>query len=367
MTRARLQGRVQSLLWGAAPSLLALVLGFLAASVLMVFAGSNPAVVFRQMFTGALFTESGQSYVISYTSTLILTALAFLIPGKAGIWNVGAQGQIYLGGITAALIAVFIPMPPILWPLFGVLGACTMGALWAALPGVLEAYRNASAIVTTLMLNFVAGPLASFVLFNVIGPKVGNTVYTYSNVQFSASATIPGIPYFTASIMIFVSILAAVGSYYLLTRTTLGYNMRAAGLGPQPAEARGINPRTMKVLAMVIGGLLAGLAAAGDVLGPGHACTVNACYYDHFAEGAFGGEGFAGIAVALVAANNPIAAIFSATFFAILVSGASFIVSSSPQPAQAYIPWAMEGIIILFLAMPNLAKMILQRRRPKRT
>jgi len=336
-----------------------------AAAILIQLTGSNALVVFREMFHGALFTQSGQSYVISYTSTLVLTALAFIIPGKAGIWNVGAQGQVYLGGITAALIAVFVPMPPVIWPLVAVVCACLAGAAWAAIPGLLQAYRNASAIVTTLMLNFIALPLSSFILFNVIGPS-HPTVYTYSNVQFNPNATIPGIPYFTASVMIFASLLVAVATAYFLSRSTLGYNIRAVGLGPHPAEAKGINPKTMMVLAMVIGGVLAGLAGVGDILGPGHSCNANACYFDHFAEGSFGGEGFAGLTVALVAASNPIASIFSATFFSILVAGASYIVSSSPQPAQAYVPWAMEGLIILFLAMPNLAKMILEARRKKK-
>lgn len=357
--------RAKSILKEATPSVIALAVGFFAASLLLEFSGSNPLTVFRQMFAGALFTSAGQSYVVSYSSTLILGALAFIIPGKAGIWNVGGQGQIYLGGITAALIAVFLPLPPVVWPLVAIAGACLGGAVWAVIPGALEAYRNASAIVTTLMLNFVGSIFASEIFYDVIGPRVGQTVYTYSNVEFKGPVVIPSLPYFTASVMILVAVALAVGTAYFLSRTTLGYKIRAAGLGPRPAEAKGINPRTMKVAAMAIGGLFAGLAGAGDVLGIGHACAAHACYYELFAEGAFGGEGFAGLTVALIALSSPIGSIFAALFFGTLVSGSSYIVTST-TPVQAYVPQAMEGLIIIFMAMPALSKMLMNYRRRRR-
>lgn len=344
---------------GSLPQIIALGFGIIAASVLMLVAGFNPVNVFSTLFQGALGTTYGQSSIITYTGTYILVALAFIIPGKAGIWNVGGQGQVFLGGISAALVTVFLPLPPVIWPLVAVFVACAIGALWGLIPGVLEAYRNASSIVTTIMLNFVAQAFASFILFYWIGPVVPSA-RLYTNFSINRLATIPRIPYFTTSIMTFIALLVAVGSAYFLSRTTVGYKIRATGLGSQPAEAKGINTRRMKVLAMVIGGAIAGLAGAGDVLGPGHACGLVACYQDNFAVGYFGGEGFAGITVALVAASNPIGAIFSALFFGILVSGTAAVGASGPQ---VYLVYAMQGLIILFMAAPYLSRRILSLRR----
>ncbi|HYB45453.1 MAG TPA: ABC transporter permease [Nitrososphaerales archaeon] len=348
------------ILRGAVPNVLALVLGLVAASVMMLLAGYDPLKVFSTLFQGALGTNAGQSYILTYTGTLILSAIAFLVPGKAGIFNVGAQGQIYFGGITAALVAVFVPLPPVIWPLAATAAGCLAGAFWAFIPGMLQAYRNTSAIVTTIMLNFVAQPLASVLLFYVIYLKEP-TVRVYTTATYNPNATIPGIPFFVSSTMIFVAIAVSVVVAVFLGRTTLGYNIRAVGLGPQPAEAKGINPRLTMVLAMVIGGLVAGLAGVGDVLSPGHGCGAKACYIDGFAQGAFGGEGFAGITVALVGANNPIGSIFSAVFFAILVAGQASIAAAFP--GSLYAVWAMEGLIIIFMAMPYLSTLILSRGR----
>jgi simple sugar transport system permease protein len=343
---------------GAVPQLIALGLGLFAASIFMLAAGFNPINVFATLLAGALTTGYGQSSVLSYGATYILTALAFLIPGKAGIWNVGGNGQVFLGGITAALVVVFLPLPPGLWVFTATLAACLAGGLWAVIPGLLEAYRNASSIVTTIMLNFVAVSLSSYLLRAVIGQKVPSVgIYLYAPI--SGAATIPNFPGLNTSIMIVVAILVAGSTMYFLHRTTLGYNIRATGLGQAPAEAKGINPRTTRVLAMALGGAVAGLAGAGDVLGIGHGCGTVACYNDGFANGWFNGEGFAGIAVALVAANNPLGAILSAVFFAILVSGAAAVGAAG---LTAYLFFAVQGIIILFMAAPYVSTLILKRR-----
>jgi general nucleoside transport system permease protein len=336
----------------AVPSLIALLLGLVAASALMLVFGLNPVNVFSQIFEGALGTQFGQSSVLTYMGSYILLALAFLVPGKAGIWNVGGQGQAILGGISAALVIEFLPLPPVAWPLAAVLVACVVGALWASVSGLLEAYRNASAIVTTIMLNFVAQGFASFLLLYVIAIK-SKTVAVYNYVVFPPAATIPTIPYYNTSIMFVVAVLIAAGTAFFLSRTTLGYSIRATGLGSRPAESKGINPRTTKVVSMLIGGALAGLAGAGVVMSVGHGCGTVACYQEGFAGGSFGGLGFAGIAVALVASNNPLGSIFSAVFFAILVSGTPGVYQN------IYVVMATQGIIILFMAAPYLSGRIL--------
>ena len=349
-------GGVYVLLGRAVPSVIALALGLLAGAVLILIAGYSPIQVFSAMLNGAFFTNAGQSYLLTYMATLILAAIAFLLPGKAGIWNVGAQGQIYFGGITTALIALFVPLPPVIWPLVAFIGGGLAGAAWAFVPGVLEPYRKASAIVTTIMLNYVAQATASFILFNYIGKLIPRTLVNNTTPNFSSLVTLPRIPGYSASIMIVISILIAVASWYFLQRTSLGYKIRATGSGPMSAQAKVIVPKKMMVIAMVIGGLIAGVAGTGDILSRGN-------YVDQFPEGWFGGEGFAGIAVALVAANNPIGAIFSAILFAVMVSGAPFI---QVQGLPRELVWAMQGLIILFTAMPYIYQTLQKRARRKR-
>ncbi|MDG6898666.1 MAG: ABC transporter permease, partial [Nitrososphaerota archaeon] len=332
--------RLTGILRGAIPSLIALALGLVVASLVMLAFGEDPISIFSALFVGALTTQYGQSSVINYMYAYLLLALAFLIPGKAGIWNIGGQGQAILGGVAAALVMEFVVLPPVIWPLAAIVLAVLAGAGWSAISGLLEAYRNASAIVTTIMTNFIAANLATFVLYYVLIPQA-HTLSFYSFVDFPPALTLPTLPYFTSSIMIFVAILVAVGSAFFLSRTTLGYKVRATGLGARPAESKGINPRSTKVVAMLIGGGIAGLAGAGAVMSVGHGCGNIACYQDAFAAGWFGGFGFAGIAVSLVAANNPIGSIFSAVFFSVLAAGMPYIYQ------DIYIVWAMQGIIIL--------------------
>ncbi len=342
--------------------MIALLLGLLAASFLILSFGFDPVKLYRAIITYSLLTKDGQASVLTYAATYTLTALAFLIPGKAGIWNVGANGQIYLGGICAALFVTFIPLPPVVWPIAGILVGMGAGALWGLLPGFLEAYRNASSIVTTIMLNYIAKSFASFLLLSVIALKVTSVALT-NQAKTSPQATLPSLPGLDTSVMIFISLFVAAGSMYFLYRTTLGYRIRATGLGQTPAEAKGINPRTTKVVAMCIGGALAGLVGAGDILAPGHACGPSACLYIEWVEGWFGGEGFAGIAVALVAANNPIGAVFSAVFFAILVAGGAAIPGTGPT---VYLFWAVQAVIIIFMAAPYVGERILNLRRRMR-
>ena len=342
---------------GVVPQVIALLFGLLAGAVLIFAAGFNPITVYSSLVEGALGSQVGRSETLSFMATFLLSGLAFLIPGKAGIWNVGAQGQIYLGGSVAALVAVFVPLPPIIWPLVALSAGILAGAVWAVIPGLLEAYRNASAIVTTIMMNYIGNSLATFLLFYAIALGEPKLIQNNNTAYFKPGVLLPQMPYFTTSVMIMAAILVAFAFAYFFQRTTLGYNIRAAGAGPGPAGAKGINVKRMKVVAMIIGGAVAGLAGVGDVIGAGHACGVQACLQVNFASGWFGGEGFAGIAVALVAASSPLGAVFSAFFFSVLVAGAPLASAGGPQ---LYMIWALQGIIIIFMAMPHLSTLVIK-------
>jgi ABC-type uncharacterized transport system permease subunit len=357
-------GAIDRAIMGAVPQLVALALGLVAGSLLIAAAGYNPLEVWGTLIRSALGTSVGQASVLTYTGIYTLTAIAFLIPGKASIWNVGANGQVYLGGIVAGLVAIYLPLPPILWPIVAVLLACLAGGIWGLIPGLLESYRNASAIVTTIMMNYIAVAVIDYVILGVIVFKVPS-VAQYNNVVMNSQVTLPTLPYLSSSIMVIIAVIVAIGTLYLLERTTLGYKIRATGLGRQPAEAKGINPRTMKVMAMLLGGAVAGLAGAGDVLGVGHSCGTVACLQTDWAGGWFFGEGFAGMAAALVAANNPVGSVFSAAFFAVLVSGSSSVFVNYIG-LNLYFFYAIQGLIVTFMAAPYLSKRILSLGRKKR-
>jgi simple sugar transport system permease protein len=186
-------------------------------------------------------------------------------------------------------------------------------------------------------------------LFFIIAVDFPTTRVANQTPKFASAATIPQIPGLSSSVMVFFTILIAVAVQYFLLRTTLGYKIRAVGLNPTAAEMKGINWKRMKVVAMMIGGMLAGLAGASEILG------TYRNYVDQFAEGYFGGLGFAGIAVALVGASSPIGSIFSALLFAIMVSGAPYI-QALGIPRE--LVWSLQGIIILFASMPYLYNVI---------
>jgi len=332
----------------ALPSVFALVLGIAAGSVLMVISGFNPLLVFQLMIVGAFGSSQGRTYMLIYMSPLILNALAFLVPGKAGMWNVGAQGQVYLGGMTAALIALLVPLPGVVGPVVCLLAGALVGSVWAFIPALMRVYRNASEIVTTIMLNYVAASLASYLLFDYIGVIFPGATVNNQSPAFPSAFRLLRLPGSTASVMVIVAVITAFAVLYFLQRTTYGYEIRAVGLSPLSSKTKGINPKRMMLLAMALGGLLAGLAGAGDVLAAGH-------YTDQFAEGWFGGEGFAGIAVALVGASNPVGAVFSAVLFAIMVAGAPYM-QSFGMPKEMI--WTLQGLIILFTAMPYLYTLV---------
>ena len=277
------------------------------------------------------------------TAPLLLGGLSVGFGFKAGLFNIGAQGQFMMGAIGAVAAGILVSSQPssIAIPV-AIAGGMLAGAIWGFIPGVLKALSGAHEVVTTIMLNYVAislfaaivaGPLAVPGAPSPITPDVGNAAF-------------PILIGRGGHLGIFIA-LAAVGVMgWLLYRTTFGFEVRTAGANPDAARYAGMRPRVLIVATMAICGALAGLAGTGDVLGTQHHVTSS-----------YGTTvGFDSIAVALLGGSNPVGILFASLLFGAMRSGASLMQISAGIPAQ--LVDVLQATILLFLiATPVLRRL----------
>jgi simple sugar transport system permease protein len=313
------------------------------------------------------------SQTLLQTSTLILTGLAVAFAFRCGMFNIGGQGQYFMGLIVANWVGVSLagmsPLPHILLALaFGVLA----GAVWAGIAGVLKATVGAHEVITTIMLNWIAYWFG-FWLFGDGGPLQNSTQPTIpvSN-QVASSARLPdfwGVQGFQGvHVGVFIALAALVVFWALLNRTTLGYEVKAVGFNPDAAAYGGINVRKNLIRAMAISGAFAGLAGAIDMLGG----TSNYQYGQ--LDIPFSQVGFLGIAVALLGRNTALGTLLGALLFGGLLFGTTHGLNSGAviQPELASnLTYIIEGLVVLFVGADVLVLWVwntprrLLRRRPE--
>jgi simple sugar transport system permease protein len=275
--------------------------------------GENPWDLLQILARGAFGTRYDFGMTLFYTTPLILTGLAVALPFQAGMFNIGAEGQLTMGALAAAAAGAVWPNVP--WPLAPILAAIAAfagGMAWGAIPGWLRARRGSHEVINTIMLNFIAAGLASYVTLYVLknpdtqNPETRPVGAGYLIHQF---ALFQGAPLSTALPMALA--IAALMSL-LLWRTVLGYDIRVVGQSEPAARAAGIDPGRIRIIAMSLAGGLAGLVGVGEVLG-------NA---GRFRLGFSPDFGFIGIAVALLGRNRPLGVVAAALLFGALHKGA---------------------------------------------
>lgn len=322
-------------------TLLALV-GTLAVMAALVFVlGANPIEVASTLITGSLGNTFNLSQTIVVAGILILVALAAAIPFSARLWNIGGEGQMTAGAIAAAVLGVVLPetWPRLVLASVVTVGAIVAGALWAAVPGWLKARFDASEIVTTLMLNFAATFFAAWVISDVF-PQ--GFVQRTESIAVNAEFPRPWEGWLV-DIGIFLAIAGSVIAYVAISRTRLGFSIRAIGANARTARLAGIETRRVTVRTFLIAGAFAGLAGALIVQGRDHSLLQN--FSANF--------GFVGIGVALVARLNPLWIMASATFFAVLRVG-----SNSLQAGAGLAPVVGEIIVAVFVILLMVAGVI---------
>ncbi|MCX6091248.1 MAG: ABC transporter permease [Candidatus Bipolaricaulota bacterium] len=350
-TQSRLLRGAHKTLTGLHPaleSILAAVIGLLIGAILMAVWGFNPWKAYWALFRGAYGGSYEWASTLARATPLILTALTFSICVRAGMFNIGAEGQMFMGAMAAICVALF-KLPPGIHLIVGLVFALVAGAAWSIVPAVLKITRGVSEVISTIMFNWIARWLALYIaIYILVDPSRAEKTLTIP-VTARFPILVRGSDF---SYAFFLSVFVALVLYFVLWHTTMGYEVRAAGLNPTAARYGGIrNKRTMMV-SFILGGITAGLAGATIVMGmpPSYAA---------FGGGAFPeltNIGFDGMAVAMVGRNHPIGILVAAVLFGGLNAGGRVMQFYGSNPVPLEMVRIVMGAIVLAMSIPELIR-----------
>ncbi|MBO9655563.1 ABC transporter permease [Agrobacterium sp. SOY23] len=327
--------------------LLNVVTAFLISGLVVWSIGENPLAALRLLIEGALGRGDAIGFTLFYTTSFIFTGLSVAVAFHAGLFNIGSEGQAYIGGLGAALVALaldryvpwYVTMP------FAVIGAALFGAAWAFIPAWLQAKRGSHVVITTIMFNFIAAALMVYLLVNVliVPGKMAPETRT-----FLPGGQLPKLDWLMAlfglklgpapfNVSFIIALVMCFLVWVLIWRTKLGYEMRTLGISPSAAIYAGIPYARTVIIAMLISGGLAGMMALNPVMGASARLQVEFV----------GGAGFVGIAVSLMGRSHPLGIIFSALLFGILYQGGADLSFEMPNITREMIV-VIQGLVILF-------------------
>ncbi|MGZ3517814.1 MAG: ABC transporter permease [Vulcanimicrobiaceae bacterium] len=314
----------------------AVVIALVLAALAMIVAGVSPVDGFAALFGGALGGPHQIAETLVQTTSLLLPALGICLAFRAGLFNIGAEGQLLAGAVLAGAAGAHLNLPaPIAIPILLALGFIG-GGIWGAIAGWMKARFNANEIISTLMLNFVAASLTSYL---VSGPLRSSIASGAETAPVLPNGWLPIlIPGTRLTIAILIALAVAVALRFIFARTVFGYELRAVGEAPEAARRQGINIGRMTWLALALSGAIAGLGGATIVTGVLH----------RFNTELSPGYGFTAIAVALVGDLDPLWVCVAAFGFGILEAGGLAMQASAQVPKDAI--HVIEGLIVLILA-----------------
>jgi general nucleoside transport system permease protein len=319
---------------------------------------SNIGDAYRALLRGSVGSLQAISNTLNAATPLILTGLAVAIAFQAGLFNIGGTGQFLLGGMAAVAVATRVTgLPGLLTLVLAVVAGALGGALWGFIPGFLRARTGAHEVITTIMLNFVAINLTLWLLKTSLFQTPGRDDPVSRTIE--ADTRLPRLlgfldrPELRVHLGLLIAVAAVFGMHWLLTRSTLGFQFRAVGSSPSAARYGGMWTSLSIVLALSIGGALAGLAGAGQMLGE---------QYRAF-PGFAGNLGFDGITVALLGRSNPFGVLVAALLFGALRAGGQEMQAASNVPIDLIL--VVQALIVLFIAAPPLIRAIWRVKTPE--
>ena len=347
-----IRGTVAQSLRPVAAALIGLILGV----GLTALAGENPWQVLVVIVQGAVGTSYDLGMTLFYATPLIFTGLAVALPFRAGLFNIGAEGQLLMGAVAVTALAVCLPNIPSPYnAVLAVLVAFLGGGLWGAIAGWLRAYRGSHEVITTIMLNFVAAGLTSWVVL---------TLLPSADTQNPESARI-GAGYLWSAFTVFggapvtwalpLAIGVGIAIWLGLKYTVRGFELRATGLNAEAARFTGIDTRLTQLWVMTIGGGIAGLVGVAEVCGNS----------GRFRLGFSPDYGFIGIPVALMARAHPLGLVASALMFGILQKGTSELDLETDHVTKD-LAGIIQAMVVLAVAADGALAWLMRLRRERR-
>jgi len=306
---------------------------------------------YAALIDGAFLKPQALSETLVSATPLILTGLSVAVGFRAGLFNIGAEGQYLMGAVFGVFVGYALKLPPVLHSIVAIIAGMIGGAIWGAIPGILKARLGAHEVINTIMMNFIAIQLTDWLVNNPMkdpsGPSIIRTPFIYDSAripQFRELFPTLFSPADRLHLGFFLAILVAIFIWWLLWKTTIGFELRTSGSNPDAAEYAGINSGWNTILAMTIAGALAGLAGTIEVQG------VNRALPAFFQAG----YGFDAIAVALLGQNHPFGVIPAGILFGALSTGSNIL--QIRTGVSRHMVSIIQALILLFVAAPAMVR-----------
>ncbi|AEF56054.1 ABC transporter permease [Marinomonas posidonica] len=324
-----------------------ILLAFIVSGLVILAIGENPIEAAGYLVYGAFGYDEGIGYTLYYATNLIFTGLAVSVAFKGGLFNIGGEGQAYIGGLGVGLVCLALDhtMPLYVIAPLAIIGAAVFGAAWAYIPAYLQARRGSHIVITTIMFNFIASSLMVYLIVNWL--KEDGRMAPNSR-TFEENAWLPYLHELLSPLGIdigdsplnmafLVALVCCVFVWGLIWHTRWGYQLRTLGTNPTAARYAGIDTAKVTIWAMLISGGLAGFVGINEIMGVNHNLLLNFT----------AGYGFAGIAVSLMGRNHPIGIVLAAILFGALYQGGAELAFEIPTITPEIVV-VIQGLVILF-------------------
>jgi simple sugar transport system permease protein len=348
--------------------LIQITLAFLCSGLVILVIGENPLEALRLLVTGAFGYGEAIGYTLYYSTNFIFTGLAVAVAFHAGLFNIGGEGQAYIGGLGAGLICLALDatLPAALLIPLGLIASALFGAAWAFLPGYLQAKRGSHIVITTIMFNFIASALMVYLMVNVL---IQPGQMSPESRELATNAWLPFMHELLAGLGIGVArsplnlafvwaLICCLLVWGLIWHTRWGYAIRAVGSNETAAVYAGIRPTRVVIATMLVSGALAGFVGLNEIMGVQHRLLLDFT----------AGYGFTGIAVALMGRSHPLGIVLAALLFGALYQGGTELVFEMPTVTPELVV-VIQGLVILFcgalehMFRPHIEGLFLRRDR----